>query len=320
MYSPLTSEITLVAWRVKGLVSSDLEKGKDRKKTVITINVNRKLVELVTLLSEQYSKSTGADPAEFYFDYYLNIRPHLNHLYTIGTALGFSKEQHILELGSGLGTKCILGSGVWQAHFTGLEPCLNTYTALREAIAEIKRINSHLPYEAIATAGEDTTLPSDSFDFVISSEVLEHVENPERVIQEIYRVLKPGGRWALSTCNYQSFYEGHYRCLWMPFLSKRSGKHWARMLGRNPAFVDEINFITRRNLVLYLERAGFSSIVQDPTYPAQRPPDISVEYPEGVICRKWGPTFLQRLVQEAPIHNMLRRFALEYKLYFLVQK
>jgi SAM-dependent methyltransferase len=39
----------------------------------------------------------------------------------------------------------------------------------------------------------DTPLISDSIDLVISSSVLEHVYNPERAVEEMFRVLKPGG-------------------------------------------------------------------------------------------------------------------------------
>jgi hypothetical protein len=39
----------------------------------------------------------------------------------------------------------------------------------------------------------NSSFPSEYFDFVLSSDVLEHVPEPERAFSEIYRVLKPGG-------------------------------------------------------------------------------------------------------------------------------
>jgi 2-polyprenyl-3-methyl-5-hydroxy-6-metoxy-1,4-benzoquinol methylase len=39
------------------------------------------------------------------------------------------------------------------------------------------------------------------FDFIISSEVIEHTDNPYRAIGEFYRVLKPGGILALTVPN-----------------------------------------------------------------------------------------------------------------------
>ncbi|MHC1704353.1 MAG: class I SAM-dependent methyltransferase [Tenuifilaceae bacterium] len=43
--------------------------------------------------------------------------------------------------------------------------------------------------------------PDNTFDFVVSSEVIEHVPDPYKAIQELYRVLKPGGTIVLTTPN-----------------------------------------------------------------------------------------------------------------------
>jgi ubiquinone/menaquinone biosynthesis C-methylase UbiE len=44
-------------------------------------------------------------------------------------------------------------------------------------------------------------LPDNSFHYVISIEVLEHVEEDDRFIAEVYRVLKPGGVFLMTTPN-----------------------------------------------------------------------------------------------------------------------
>ena len=51
------------------------------------------------------------------------------------------------------------------------------------------------------TLGKDGALPveSESMDCVLSTQVLEHVANPQLYLQETYRVLKPGGSLILST-------------------------------------------------------------------------------------------------------------------------
>lgn len=41
-------------------------------------------------------------------------------------------------------------------------------------------------------------VPDDSFDAVICTEVLEHVPHPDQAVRELARVLKPGGRLALT--------------------------------------------------------------------------------------------------------------------------
>lgn len=45
---------------------------------------------------------------------------------------------------------------------------------------------------------EDTGLPDDAVDFVLSISVLEHLRNPEAVLDETRRILRPGG-WLIST-------------------------------------------------------------------------------------------------------------------------
>jgi len=54
----------------------------------------------------------------------------------------------------------------------------------------------------------------DYFDIVIATEILEHAKNPEKVINEIYRVLKKGGVCVLSTrflFHYHPHPEDYYR-------------------------------------------------------------------------------------------------------------
>jgi len=42
---------------------------------------------------------------------------------------------------------------------------------------------------------EEQTFPSESFDIVLSLDVMEHVYNPDRAFQEVYRTLRPGGAY-----------------------------------------------------------------------------------------------------------------------------
>lgn len=283
----------------------------------IAIKISIELIRLVDKLAEQYSSSTGADPKGFYLDYYLNVGTHLAMLYPIGIALGISSSHKVLEIGSGLGTKCLLGKAIWDADFTGVEPCLNTYGLLYDAIFEFKKNNPHLPYTYVNAVGENTGLPLDCFDFILSFEVLEHVQDPLRVIQEIHRLLKRGGKAFLSTCSYNSFYEGHYRCLWFPFLDRKTGKSLVKFLGYNPHFLDKVNLIKRSHLLDCFKRAGFKQIKLGYRYQRQPPPELEVDLPANYALTSFSKrkSFIQDFIQMPEVHNFLSVFGLEYKIY-----
>ena len=58
-------------------------------------------------------------------------------------------------------------------------------------------------------AGERLPFPEASFDFLLSHEVLEHVQNDADAIREMVRVLRPGGRLALFCPNRGYPFETH---------------------------------------------------------------------------------------------------------------
>ena len=68
----------------------------------------------------------------------------------------------------------------------------------------------------------ETALPADSVDFIVASEVIEHVAEPDKLLKEARRILKPGGLIILSTPyrltekpmdsnHYKEFYPGEIK-------------------------------------------------------------------------------------------------------------
>lgn len=53
-------------------------------------------------------------------------------------------------------------------------------------------------------------LPSESFDTALSTQTIEHVEDPQGLINEAYRLLKPGGHFILSGPMYWPLHEEPY--------------------------------------------------------------------------------------------------------------
>ncbi|BAJ62081.1 MULTISPECIES: class I SAM-dependent methyltransferase [Anaerolinea] len=63
--------------------------------------------------------------------------------------------------------------------------------------------------QVVCGAGEALPFPENHFDFLLSHEVLEHVQDDARAIREMVRVLKPGGRIALFCPNRGYPFETH---------------------------------------------------------------------------------------------------------------
>jgi SAM-dependent methyltransferase len=63
--------------------------------------------------------------------------------------------------------------------------------------------------QVICAAGEQLPFPTNYFDLVLSHEVLEHVQNDRQAIDEIVRVLSPGGRLVLFCPNRGYPFETH---------------------------------------------------------------------------------------------------------------
>ena len=87
------------------------------------------------------------------------------------------------------------------------------------------------------------------FDFVWSWTVLEHVQDLEQAIHEIYRVLAPGGWAFLMMPDYRQFYEGHYKMYLPMFLPKFIVKCMLRLHNKPVGFLDwGINFTNARQV------------------------------------------------------------------------
>ena len=63
--------------------------------------------------------------------------------------------------------------------------------------------------QVICGAGEYLPFPTNSFDLILSHEVLEHVQDDQKAINEIVRTLRPGGRLVLFVPNRGYPYETH---------------------------------------------------------------------------------------------------------------
>lgn len=108
--------------------------------------------------------------------------------------------------------------------------------------------------------GESLPFPSDSFDLVVSLAVLEHVQDVPSVVQEAYRVLKPGGYIYVEVPNNLYPFECHYKMVWIPMMPKWLAKRYVRLRGGFPDFLDHLNYMSRSIICGCFKKAGFCQI------------------------------------------------------------
>jgi len=127
-------------------------------------------------------------------------QPTFNYSYFIDHAMCIGGR--ILDYGCGRGQMLALGlergldiwgadtfSGYWAGWVKELKPPVR---------ARVRTIENGL-----------TDFPESHFDLVMANQVLEHVTNPEAVIADIHRMIKPGGLFIAAFPVIETWYEGH---------------------------------------------------------------------------------------------------------------
>lgn len=169
------------------------------------------------------------------------------------------RGKKLLDIGSGYGTNLATCIAVFGADGYGVEPSGvgfgQGYIASRKLLAA----NGIDPERIVNSTGESLPFPDASFDVVYSANVLEHTQNPEQVLREAMRVLRPGGQLYVEIPNFLSYFEGHYMVVEPPVLWKPMLAWWIRIVfRRDPAFArtlqTKINPIWCRRQVKELSR------------------------------------------------------------------
>ena len=154
------------------------------------------------------------------------------------------KNKKLLEIGAGVGTFLVTARTKYKINAFGIEPSKDEFSPFNEiSLALLKEHN--LPEDiVISSAAEKLPFDDNSFDLIYSTNVLEHVQDPKKVIEESIRVLKPAGYLQFVIPNYFSFWEGHYGIFWPCLVSKPLAKVYAKLAGQNPKYIDTLQLIS----------------------------------------------------------------------------
>ncbi len=152
----------------------------------------------------------------------LDIKTKFAHLGKPGTAFskGFQRRMNSVLKKVDLKDKVILdqgcGEGVWMNEFARFTSPKNVFgfDIDPESKTNYELLITNLPNPVpienyIICKAEDLKFGSDKFEIVFSNEVLEHVEDDKKAVEEVNRVLKKGGKFIIFTPNRGWPFETH---------------------------------------------------------------------------------------------------------------
>ena len=112
----------------------------------------------------------------------------------------------VLEVGCGAGN-LLLQAAVPGSYPVALDLSMQALTFVRSRLEEIMSgVQALGGFACTQAISESLPLADASFDCVLLSEVIEHLEVPQVSLREAVRVLRPGGRLLITTPNYRSFW------------------------------------------------------------------------------------------------------------------
>ena len=139
---------------------------------------------------------------------------------------------HILDIG------CAIGSLLSRLRDRGWE---TTGVEISGPQAGYGRRERNLDIRSLPL--EENKFPQGSFDTVLASHLIEHLNDPAALIREVWRILKPGGSFFVTTPNIAGFqarlFRGRWRSAIFDHLYLFSSKTLTRLLGENGFIIEK---------------------------------------------------------------------------------
>jgi SAM-dependent methyltransferase len=149
--------------------------------------------------SEFYTNESELSPPEF-------VTTRLEEI--TAEFASFRKNNRLLDIGCGAGTLLTVArKNGWNAQGLDVSP------------GAVKHVRD-LGFEVYEGELQDAAFPSEHFDVVTAAELLEHLMDPQPLLQEVARILRPGGLFWTTTPHARGL-SGRvlglkWRCIWPP--------------------------------------------------------------------------------------------------------
>jgi ubiquinone/menaquinone biosynthesis C-methylase UbiE len=206
----------------------------------------------------------------------------------------------ILDVAAGCGT--FLLHGLNRGYdVSGIEPetWKQRYYRLK---LELSGYNPSFAGRMIAAMGEKLPFADASFDLVTTFQTLEHVVDVEQCVDEMLRVLRPGGVLYLRAPDYHCLFEPHYRLPFLPKMNRALAHRYLRYLGRPVTGLQGLKWTTERDLLAMLRRHPSRPVVERNKYffIERRRQEVEARLPHSL-----QRTGLARLLNE--MHQLKRK-------------
>jgi ubiquinone/menaquinone biosynthesis C-methylase UbiE len=170
-----------------------------------------------------------------------------------------NKNSLVLDVGSGSGKfLCALAKEGYKSF--GVE-IYSDYIHESEELAAREGVKINV----IRSSAENLPFSDNYFDFINCSEVTEHVNDPMKVLREIFRVLKPSGKSYISFNNRFGIYDYHYHLYFINWIPRSWTEPILRILKKqkNESIsgnqkLTTMYYYTFNNVVKKLENIGFT--------------------------------------------------------------
>lgn len=138
--------------------------------------------------------------------------------------------KRILDYGSGYG-----GRGVWLAERAAFVEGVEIRQPVVDISNDFAKDRGVQNIRFSLGAEESIQFDDDAFDTIVSFDVLEHVQRPDMILREMYRVAKPGGKLVLIFTPYYGMFSHH-----LNYITLMPALHWFFPPGKLIEAVNEL--------------------------------------------------------------------------------
>lgn len=186
------------------------------------------------------------------------MKTHFDHLEEMVPGLS---HMSILDVGFGSGG-FLVNAAKQGARMSGIELTEYYY---QETLRRLH--DAGLSADVRKGVAEKLPFADGAFDFLNIGEVYEHVEDPDQILREAFRVLREGGKAYLSVPNRYGLVDPHYKVTFVNWIPRAYAHAFLHLVRREKNLdgilaghqrLDEMHYSTFAKMKVVLLRAGFT--------------------------------------------------------------